>query len=102
MPDRRFYSLRSKKPCRCHHGSNIHLPKRTAAGLTYPCGHPGCKCTDYRPEKQKCTDRGSAKLGTVVLAPINRAIQELHAQAKAIFRLWQTINDSSDLWKLPD
>jgi hypothetical protein len=43
-----------KKACTCGHGINIHQTKRTKAGkLANPCNHPGCKCKDYRPEKQK-------------------------------------------------
>ena len=42
------------------------------------------------------------RLGAGMLAPpIDRATLELHAQAKAISRLWQTINHFSDLRKLP-
>jgi hypothetical protein len=52
VPDRRFYSLRSKKPCRCKHGISAHHKKITPKAVTHPCWYPGCDCKDYRPEKQ--------------------------------------------------
>jgi hypothetical protein len=52
VPDRRFYSLRSTKPCRCHHGIGAHHKKITPRAVTHPCWYPGCDCKDYRLEKK--------------------------------------------------
>ncbi len=41
------------------------------------------------------------RLGAGKLAPFNRAVRELHAQAKTIQCFWQTINHSSDSRKSP-
>jgi len=35
VSDRRFYSLRSKKPCRCHHGIGAHHKKITQKAVTH-------------------------------------------------------------------
>jgi|SRR5882757_946429 len=54
MPDRRSVrSPLSKKSCRSGHGILIHHKKITPNAVTHPCWFPGCKCTNYRPEKQK-------------------------------------------------
>jgi hypothetical protein len=52
VPDRRFYSLRSKKPCRCTHGISAHHKEITPKGVTHPCWYPGCDWKDYRPENR--------------------------------------------------
>jgi hypothetical protein len=46
VPDRRFYSLRSKKSCRCQHGISAHHSKKTQQGRTDPCWFPGCRGDD--------------------------------------------------------
>jgi len=46
VPDRRFYSLRSKKSCRCQHAISAHHSKKTQQGRMHPCWFPACRRDD--------------------------------------------------------
>ena len=88
------------------HGMAVGFPMQTADGeIIFSVGKDFTLTADQILELLRRGELHAEgvrrSVGAGKLAPINRAIRELHAQAKTIPCFWQTINHSSDLRTLP-
>jgi len=56
ISETRMRYAKSRKPCRCGHGTAIHRVLSLAASSgpkrKHPCNFPGCKCSNYKAIKQ--------------------------------------------------